>query len=86
MRAIAAGLGIVIFTLSAAFAGDAPSAVRAPPAASAPPPSSAAADAAAARHARRIACRKEAAGQKLTGEEKVEYIKECLKKPAGAQH
>ena len=35
---------------------------------------------------RRIACRKEAAGQKLTGEDKVDYIKDCLNKKAGAKH
>ena len=86
MRAIATGLGIVIFSLQPAIAGDAPTIPHAPPAATAPPPSSAAADAAAARHARRIACRKEAAEQKLTGEDKADYIKDCLNKQSGAKH
>ena len=96
MRVIAAGLGLVIIALSPSFAADAPTAAHTPPAsratakpvaaASAPPPSSAASDAVAARHAKRIACRKEAAEQKLTGDDKVDYIKDCIKKPPAAKH
>ena len=75
MRAMAAGLGIVIISLGSSFAADAPKPMAASPAATAP-----SADAAAARHALRIACRKEARDQKLAGEERLDYIKDCMKK------
>jgi hypothetical protein len=81
MRAIGAALGFVIFSLGSSFAADAPATA---PAKSATPPS-ASSDAAAARHAKRIACRKEARDRKLIGDEKIEYIKECIKKPAAAK-
>ena len=78
MRDLVAALVVVIFALSASYGGD-----RAlTPAATSATASNAAADAAAARHAKRIACRKEATDQKLTGDEKLDYIKDCIKKPA----
>ena len=82
MRAIAASLGMVIITLGSSFAADAPKPAPIAPAAT---PPSASSDAAAARHARRIACRKEAHDQKLTGEERLDYIKDCMKKAAAAK-
>ena len=85
MRALAAmTLVFVLSSLAGALAADAPATNAQPPkpaatASTAPPTATSNADA-AARHAKRTACRKEAAGKKLVGDEKSGYVKSCMAK------
>jgi hypothetical protein len=81
MRILAAALSIALGSGCAAFAGEPPTVSPNKPVASVTvAPSSVAADAAAARHAKRTACRKQAAEKKVIATERADFIKQCMLK------